>query len=97
MDQSQASILLSSSKFGEKAQEVIRSGLEGKPKMISVAKKLNEDKYTKVTLADPQSDDGGMMLYTSGTTSRPVGTSYILMPRLAKMKLRKAYYCHSLL
>jgi hypothetical protein len=72
MDHSQASILLSSSKFEGKALEVIQQGLEGTPKHIKLRKKMGGAAYEKVTLDGPTDGNGGMMLYTSGTTNRPV-------------------------
>lgn len=72
MDQSQASLLLSSSKFEKKAQEVLGRGLEAKPKLVKVQKKIGGAEHTKIILEGPSDGEGGMMLYTSGTTSRPV-------------------------
>jgi acyl-coenzyme A synthetase/AMP-(fatty) acid ligase len=72
MDQSQASMLLSSKKFESKAEEVLKLDLEGKPKYIRLEKKLGGDAEGKVTLEGSSDGKGGMMLYTSGTTNRPV-------------------------
>jgi malonyl-CoA/methylmalonyl-CoA synthetase len=73
IDQSQALMLLSSDKFREKALEVAREDLESKP--IVAVEKITEGKKSseKITLEHVKGDEeGGMMLYTSGTTSRPV-------------------------
>ncbi|PQE15832.1 2-succinylbenzoate- ligase protein [Rutstroemia sp. NJR-2017a BBW] len=78
MDQSQASMLLSSAKFAEKAQEVFKTGLQGSPKHVALEKKLESSEYGKVTLEGPTEGKGGMMLYTSGTTNRPKG---VLLPQ----------------
>ncbi|KAM3083967.1 hypothetical protein ACMFMG_001926 [Clarireedia jacksonii] len=78
MDQSQASMLLSSAKFADKAQEVFKTGLQGSPKHVSLEKKLENLEYDKVTLEGPTEGKGGMMLYTSGTTNRPKG---VLLPQ----------------
>jgi acyl-CoA synthetase (AMP-forming)/AMP-acid ligase II len=78
MDQSQALMLLTSTKFESKAQEIFKEGLEGNPKLVKVEKKLGGAKATKVTLEESSDDRGGMMLYTSGTTNRPV--SFLLIP-----------------
>jgi malonyl-CoA/methylmalonyl-CoA synthetase len=75
MDQSQASMLLSSAKFAEKAQEVFKTGLQGSPKHVPLEKKLENSEYGKVTLEGPTEGKGGMMLYTSGTTNRPVSSA----------------------
>lgn len=69
-------MLLSSAKFNEKAQEVIREGLQASPKFLKVEKKLGGGVYSKVTLEENRCDKAGMMLYTSGTTNRPVSHSY---------------------
>ena len=74
IDHSKASLLLSSAKFETKAQEVMRQELNKKPKKITLEKKLGGTEHTKVTLEDPTDGDGGMMLYTSGTTNRPVSS-----------------------
>jgi malonyl-CoA/methylmalonyl-CoA synthetase len=65
-------MLLSSEKFKDKASEVVKEGLESKP--LVAVEKITEGKKSSehITLEDPKSEDGGMMLYTSGTTSRPV-------------------------
>jgi malonyl-CoA/methylmalonyl-CoA synthetase len=67
-------MLLSSEKFKEKAGDVIKEGVENKP--IVAVEKIKEGKKSSehITLEDPKSDEGGMMLYTSGTTSRPVSS-----------------------
>jgi malonyl-CoA/methylmalonyl-CoA synthetase len=73
MDHSQASMLLSSEKFKDKAQQVIDEGLEGAPKLIRLEKRLGDDSTQEnVQLSGPSEGRGGMMLYTSGTTNRPV-------------------------
>jgi malonyl-CoA/methylmalonyl-CoA synthetase len=77
MDHSNASMLLSSSKLHDKAQEVLKLGLEWHPKSVRVEKKFENGEYAKVQLTESPNNQGGMMLYTSGTTSRPVGTFYI--------------------
>ncbi|PBP26340.1 putative 2-succinylbenzoate- ligase protein [Diplocarpon rosae] len=78
MEQSQASMLLSSTKFGDKAKEVLRQDLEAKPKHVKLEKKLGGTALSKVALEGPIDGKGGMMLYTSGTTNRPKG---VLLPQ----------------
>ncbi|PBP22167.1 putative 2-succinylbenzoate- ligase protein [Diplocarpon rosae] len=78
MEQSQASMLLSSTKFGDKAEEVLRQDLEAKPKHVKLEKKLGGTALSKVALEGPTDGKGGMMLYTSGTTNRPKG---VLLPQ----------------
>jgi malonyl-CoA/methylmalonyl-CoA synthetase len=72
MDQSQASMLLSSKKFEGKAKEVLKSGLEASPRHVTLEKKLGGGEHRDVILEGPTSGAGGVMLYTSGTTNRPV-------------------------
>jgi malonyl-CoA/methylmalonyl-CoA synthetase len=65
-------MLLSSEKFKDKAAEVVKEGLESQP--LVAVEKITEGKKSAeyITLEEPKSEDGGMMLYTSGTTNRPV-------------------------
>lgn len=65
-------MLLSSEKFKDKAQNIVKESLENKP-LVAVEKIKEGGKSSEhITLEQPKSEDGGMMLYTSGTTSRPV-------------------------
>jgi acyl-coenzyme A synthetase/AMP-(fatty) acid ligase len=66
-------MLLSSEKFQDKADEVLKEGLETQPINYKSEKIMTGKTDDSVTLDDPTSEEGGMMLYTSGTTSRPVG------------------------
>ncbi|KAI9743604.1 MAG: hypothetical protein M1818_002920 [Claussenomyces sp. TS43310] len=78
MDQSQASMLLSSRKFGSKAEEVVDEGLQGTPTHLWIEKRLDSMERHKVILSERSDGKGGMMLYTSGTTNRPKG---VLLPQ----------------
>jgi malonyl-CoA/methylmalonyl-CoA synthetase len=73
VDNSEALVLLSSDKFREKAEDVIKEDIRNKP--IVAVEKIKEGKKSSehITLEPPKSEEGGMMLYTSGTTSRPKG------------------------
>jgi malonyl-CoA/methylmalonyl-CoA synthetase len=73
LDQSQSLMLLSSEKFQTQADEVLKEGLETSPINYKQDKIMLGKTDDYVTLEDPTSDKGGMMLYTSGTTSRPKG------------------------
>jgi len=78
MDHSQASVLLSTPKFAVKASQVVLEGLQCSPKHIDIEKKLGYEDAGEVKLVEKKSAEAGMMLYTSGTTARPVSfTSYI--------------------
>ncbi|OBT95261.2 hypothetical protein VE01_07553 [Pseudogymnoascus verrucosus] len=74
MDHSQASMLLASSKFYKKAQDVALQGLSLQPRVIEVEKlQGGEIGRAEVSLDGPTDGPGGIMLYTSGTTSKPKG------------------------
>ncbi|KAF2103012.1 acetyl-CoA synthetase-like protein [Rhizodiscina lignyota] len=78
IDQSQSMMLLSSSKFQSKAEDVVSGDLELKPIFNMIQKRLEGSaNSTPVALEDCASTSAGMMLYTSGTTSRPKG---VLLP-----------------
>lgn len=71
-------MLLSSEKFQDKADEVLKEGLETSPINYKQEKIMLGKTDDYVTLEEPTSDKGGMMLYTSGTTNRPKG---VLLPQ----------------
>lgn len=77
IDQSESLMVLSSAKFKAQADEVLREGMASKPVHYSRDKIMMGKTHDHVTLEDPASPHGGMMLYTSGTTSRPKG---VLLP-----------------
>lgn len=72
LDQSQASMLLSSKKFEGKANDVLGLELENKPKYVGLEKRMGGGESGEVKLEGDSEKEGGMMLYTSGTTNRPV-------------------------
>ncbi|CCC09242.1 unnamed protein product [Sordaria macrospora k-hell] len=73
LNHSEALLLLSSAKFTNKAQEVLKTELDSKPTLLELTKFQGGSQHEKVTL-DTKSGPGeaGMMLYTSGTTNRPL-------------------------
>jgi len=79
MNHSEALMLLSSAKFANKAQEVLKTELEVEPTYLQLNKFQGGGEHEKVTL-DSKTGPGsaGMMLYTSGTTNRPKG---VLLPQ----------------
>ncbi|MCJ1403655.1 hypothetical protein MMC11_006878 [Xylographa trunciseda] len=78
LDNSEALMLLSSDKFRAKADEVVKEGLEKKPIVGYIEKKLGRSSAEcKTHLESSKDNQCGMMLYTSGTTSRPKG---VLLP-----------------
>ena len=75
LDNSTACMFLSSTKFeNEKAKKVFQQGFDQQIQQHIVHKKPpKEDPSQRVELVDLEKDSqGGLMLYTSGTTSRPV-------------------------
>ncbi|KAF2877140.1 hypothetical protein BDV95DRAFT_558552 [Massariosphaeria phaeospora] len=78
LDQSGSLMLLSSEKFQDKADDVLKEGMETAPINYKQEKIMLGKTDDGVTLEDPTSDKGGMMLYTSGTTNRPKG---VLLPQ----------------
>lgn len=78
MEQSQASMLLASGKFFQKALEVEKQGLSGQPDLIELGKLVGQKESENVSLEACSEGNGGIMLYTSGTTSRPKG---VLLPQ----------------
>jgi malonyl-CoA/methylmalonyl-CoA synthetase len=92
MDQSEASMLLSSSKFESKALDVYKEGLQAKPKHIKLEKISENKTHKEVKLEDSSEEAGGMMLYTSGTTARPVTTLFCSKSQLTYKYYRKASY-----
>ncbi|KAJ9151807.1 hypothetical protein NKR23_g2736 [Pleurostoma richardsiae] len=76
LDQSEASLLLSSAKFTKNAQSVLATDLVSKPTFVELPKHIASAPHEQVTL-DGDEGAAGMMLYTSGTTNRPKG---VLIP-----------------
>jgi malonyl-CoA/methylmalonyl-CoA synthetase len=78
IDQSESLMLLSSTKFQSQADDVLKEGMKTKPINYKQEKIMMGKTDDYVTLEEPTSDKGGMMLYTSGTTNRPKG---VLLPQ----------------
>ncbi|KAL9131495.1 MAG: hypothetical protein Q9217_000574 [Psora testacea] len=73
LDNSGAITFLSSELFKEQAETVLKEGINRKPTLQAVDKKLAGDGHDEVQLVQLPEIKGGLMLYTSGTTSRPKG------------------------
>lgn len=91
LDNSQAKVVLATEKYAEKVQGVVQAGLQYHP-LVDVRQKLAKGAsgHESVSLEDSkrvlESSAGGLMLYTSGTTNRPVShprTSRSWMKELA--------------
>jgi malonyl-CoA/methylmalonyl-CoA synthetase len=73
LNQSESSVLVTSPKYKAKADSVMQEGLDCSPNFLNIAKLAERNPNgTAVSLEASSSGKGGMMLYTSGTTSRPV-------------------------
>lgn len=72
LNQSEASLLVSSTKFAPKAKEVLATNLTPKLAHLELAKHMGGGSHEEVVLGDSDPGEAGMMLYTSGTTNRPV-------------------------
>ena len=92
LENSEASTLLSSEMFKVQAGVVLKEGLDKKPTLNIVDKKLAGDGHDKVRLIKLPLTKGGMMLYTSGTTSRPVCLFYPTIPGNADGSARKVLF-----
>lgn len=73
LNQSEANLLVSSDKFAKKAGEVLAAGLESTPAHLRLEKLLGGSAHETVAIGDEDAGQAAMMLYTSGTTNRPVG------------------------
>lgn len=80
MNNSQAKVLVATERFAEKASELSKAGLDREPVLVVKRETTlpggagvgpGEVKFEEIA------DKGGMMLYTSGTTNRPV--SFLLL------------------
>ncbi|RJE20527.1 AMP-binding enzyme [Aspergillus sclerotialis] len=73
MNNSRAKVLLSTEKFENKATQIVEAGLEREPRIEVMKKILKGGSVENLEFEDLKDQAGGMMLYTSGTTSRPKG------------------------
>lgn len=73
LEHSQAVTLLSSEMFKDKAAELFQEDMKKQLTMNLIKKRLKGNGQDDVTLVTLPMTKGGMMLYTSGTTSRPKG------------------------
>ncbi|KAG6305552.1 hypothetical protein E4U45_000153 [Claviceps purpurea] len=83
LDHSQASLLVSSSKFASQARQVLAGPLEAEPRHLELPKHVGGRQGAgdaAVTLEGSDPGRAGLMLYTSGTTSKPKG---VLIPQSA--------------
>lgn len=87
LDNSNAKMLLATERYASKARELVesharcRSGLDSgpivdiRPKIIA---QVGKSGSAEQQLTDIQGSKGGLMLYTSGTTNRPVRMNFPL-------------------
>ena len=69
---SQPLTLLASNMFKGQAEGIIEDSLDQKPTLNIIEKILDGGEHDDVQLVQLPVTKGGLMLYTSGTTSRPV-------------------------
>ncbi|KAL4907655.1 hypothetical protein BDW74DRAFT_189116 [Aspergillus multicolor] len=81
MDNSQAGILVATERYGVIARNLVGGGLARQP-ILDVRSKIaaGASGIGAIELEDLDGGNGGMMLYTSGTTNRPKG---VLIPQSA--------------
>ena len=73
INHSQALAFISSNKWPLKAEQIVKEGLKHGTIVTSIEKReKGRSGGEAVRLEDTGPSQGGMMLYTSGTTSRPV-------------------------
>ncbi|KAL4786566.1 hypothetical protein BJX76DRAFT_355109, partial [Aspergillus varians] len=79
MDNSQAGMLVATERYGDMAQKILKEGLDREP-VLDVRGKIvtGATGVGAVELEKLDKENGGMMLYTSGTTNRPKG---VLIPQ----------------
>ncbi|EXJ81272.1 hypothetical protein A1O3_07562 [Capronia epimyces CBS 606.96] len=74
IENSEAALFLSTEKFQDKAQEVVREGLNHIPQLQILSKiETGAVSAENVKFSTDDVKNGGFMLYTSGTTNRPKG------------------------
>ncbi|KNA95718.1 hypothetical protein FOXG_01171 [Fusarium oxysporum f. sp. lycopersici 4287] len=78
LNQSEASLLVSSPKFASKAKEVLATELTTQPAHVELQKHQGGGNHDKVQLNNTDAGEASMMLYTSGTTNKPKG---VLLPQ----------------
>lgn len=84
VNHSEASLLVSSSKFVAKTGELLGTDLTRKPAWMPLEKHVGGPASEHVTLSDDTDGENaaGLMLYTSGTTNRPVREATLLSCRV---------------
>ncbi|KAF7546727.1 hypothetical protein G7046_g9217 [Stylonectria norvegica] len=78
LNQSEASLLVSSTKFASKAKEILATDLESRPAHLELIKHMGAGELEVPSFESSEAGQAGMMLYTSGTTNRPKG---VLLPQ----------------
>ena len=73
-------MLLSSTKFAPEAKKLLSLPLSERPDYLRLPKFQGQGSHEQVTLEGEDPGKAGMMLYTSGTTARPVSLSLPVHP-----------------
>ncbi|KAH8695942.1 putative AMP-binding enzyme [Talaromyces proteolyticus] len=78
LDNSETKVLLATEQYASKTRELVTAGLEFNPKVHISYKIMQGSALSQpIALQDTKRSNGGLMLYTSGTTNRPKG---VLLP-----------------
>jgi len=72
LNDSEAKLVLASQKLESKAQDVLKGDITHTPVFSQIHRIVEEKGHDDIQFEDMPDDVGGMMLYTSGTTNRPV-------------------------
>ena len=93
MDNSQAKMLLASEKFESKARGIVEAGLDRVPVLAVMGKFMEGGSAPDTGQVEDLvgGSNGGMMLYTSGTTNRPVRSLFSWL-RLRRLGLGRLDY-----
>lgn len=77
VNNAKASVFLATDKMHDKAEDVLKEDIDKAPIYSQAHKILGGSKDVEtLEFKEPGHDAGGMMLYTSGTTSRPVSPGF---------------------
>jgi len=72
LNDSEAKLVLASAKLESKAQDVLKGDITHTPVYSQIHRIVEGKGSEDIRFEDMADDVGGMMLYTSGTTNRPV-------------------------
>jgi acyl-coenzyme A synthetase/AMP-(fatty) acid ligase len=101
LENSDSKLLLSTSKLATKAKEILKEGILHKPvlSIIGEVERASSANNDSIEVNGTSTELGGVMLYTSGTTSRPVRSTSSQHERVCEADLAIErcgieYVCH---